>query len=379
MIIGALAVAACGNNAPPPAPPPPEVGVLTLKPEAVPLTRELPGRVTAFETSEVRPQVSGIVRSRNFTEGMMVKQGQLLYQIDDAPYRAALGTAQGQLARARAAIQATSLQASRYADLVRINAVSRQDADNAQAAAQQARADVEVQRAAVQSANFSFGNTQLRAPISGRIGRSLFTTGALVQAGQPDALATIQRIDPVYVDMAQSAASLLDLRTAMAGGNMTGGGPKGARVTLLLPNGAQYPLEGTLQFAEVGVDASTGSVTARATFANPHGLLLPGMFVRARLAEGTVKNAIMAPAKGVMRDEAGRPTVLTVDRQNKVAVRIIETSHLVGDRWVVTRGLSAGDRIVVEGVEKARPGGTVKVRPVAHTAPATSSAPASGA
>jgi membrane fusion protein (multidrug efflux system) len=369
-VLAAIAAAACGNDAPPPARPLLEVGIVLLQAEPVPLTRELPGRVTAFETSEVRPQVSGIVRRRYFTEGMLVTRGQLLYQIDDAPYRADLGTAQGQLARARASIQSTALQAQRYSDLVRINAVSRQDADNARAAAQQARAEVEVQRAAVQTANISLGYTQVRAPISGRIGRSLFTTGTLVQAGQADALATIQRTDPVYVDMTQSAASLLDLRTAIAGGNMMSGVPRGARVSLLLPNGARYPIEGTLQFAEVGVEASTGSVTVRATFPNPHGLLLPGMFVRARLVERTVHNAILVPAKGVSRDEVGRPTVLVVDRQNKVALRTIQTSRLVDDRWLVTSGLSAGEKIIVEGGEKAEPGTTVKVRMVAATAPA---------
>jgi len=376
-VFAALAAAACGNDAPPPAPPPPEVGVITLKAEAVSLTHELPGRVTAFETSEVRPQVNGIVRRRYFTEGMMVRRGQLLYQIDDAPYRAALDTARGQLARAQASIQSTALQAQRYTDLARINAVSRQDADNARAAAQQARAEVAVQRAAVQAANVSLGYTQVRAPISGRIGRSVFTTGTLVQAGQPDALATIQRIDPVYVDMAQSAASLLDLRTAMAGGSMTNGGTRGARVSLLLPNGAPYPVEGRLQFAEVGVDASTGAVTVRATFPNPEGLLLPGMFVRARLLERIVPNAVMVPAKGVSRDEAGRPTVLVVDRQNKIALRRIETSRLVEGRWLVTNGLSPGERIVVEGGEKAPPGTVVKVRTVrAKAPPAAPSAPA---
>lgn len=369
--IGTLALAGCDKPAPSP-PPPAEVGVVTLKPEAASLTSERPGRVSAIETSEVRPQVNGIIRRRFFTEGAEVQRGQLLYQIDDAPYRAALGTAQGQLSRARAAIDSTALQSQRYAELVQINAVSRQDADNARAAARQAAADVTAQRAALDSAAIALGYTQVRAPISGRIGRSLFTTGTLVQAGQADPLATIQRIDRVYVDITQSAANLIDLRSAVAGGRLDGNGPESARVRLTLPNGADYPAEGRLQFADVSVDASTGSVTLRATFPNPRGVLLPGMFVRARIVEGVVRDAILVPAAGVGRDEAGRPTVLIVDRANKVVQKPIRTSRLIGDTWLVTGGVAAGDRVIVTGIERAMPGSVVKPVPAAsaHAAPA---------
>ena len=373
------ALAGCTKPAPPP-PPPAEVGVVTLRCELAELATELPGRIVASETSEVRPQVNGIVRRRLFTEGAPVVRGQLLYQIDDAPYRAALGTAQGQLARARASIEATGLQSRRYDELVAVNAVSRQEADNARASAQQARADVTAQSAAAESAAISLGYTQVRAPISGRIGRSLVTAGALVQAGQGDPLATIQRLDPVYVDLTQSAAALLTLRTAMAGGSITSGGPGTARVALRLPNGAAYPVEGRLQFADVTVDPSTGAVTLRASFPNPGGLLLPGMFVRARIVEGAARDAIMVPATGIGRDEAGRPTVLLVDRHGMVAQRVVQTSRLIGNRWLVTSGLAAGDRVVVPGGERAAPGAMVKVREVDPPRDAASpgTAPAAG-
>jgi membrane fusion protein (multidrug efflux system) len=355
-----LALGGCGGGQSKPAPAPPEVGVLTLHPETADLTIELPGRVSAFETSEVRPQVSGIIRRRYFTEGAHVDKGELLYQIDDAPYRAALGTAQGQLARARAAIESTRLQSERYAALAELNAVSRQDADNARSAAGQAQADVVAAEGAERSAGINLAYTQVRAPISGRIGRSLFTVGALVQSGQADPLATIQRLDPVHVDISQSAAELLSLRMAMAGGRVSGGGPSSVRVDLVLPNGAPYPVPGTLQFADVTVDASTGSVTLRARVPNPDELLLPGMFVRARILEGVAQRAILAPASAVTRDEAGRPTALVLDRQNRVVQRAIQTSRLLGSRWLVTAGLAAGDRLVVQGMEKAVPGTIVK-------------------
>lgn len=368
----------CGGEAAPGAPPAPEVGFVLIKPEAVTLTTELPGRVSAIETSEVRPQVNGIVRERYFKEGAYVRQGQLLYKIDDAPYSAAFESAKGQLGRADAAIESTGLQAQRYADLAKVNAVSRQEADDARAAARQAQADVAAQRAAVRSAAINLGYTQVRAPISGRIGRSLFTAGTLVQNSQAEPLATIQRIDPVYVDMSQSAADLLTLRTEMAGGRVTGGGPSTARVSVQLQNGAAYPIEGTLQFAEVTVDASTGSVTLRATVPNPDGLLLPGMFVRAKIVEGVARDAIMAPASGVSRDEAGRPVVLVIGKDDKVEQRKVETSRLIGDRWLITSGLAAGDRLIVQGVEKAMPGATVKPRQVAEPQRAASARPAKG-
>lgn len=353
----ALALSACGKQEAPP-PPTPTVGVVTLQAESAPLINELPGRIAARETAEVRPQISGVIRRRAFAEGGYVNAGQLLYEIEDAPYRAALAQAQGALATAQASIRATSLQAQRYRDLVGINAVSRQEYDNAEAAANQARATVAAQRGALQAAQVNQNFTRIRAPISGRIGRSLFTPGALVQAGQADALATIQRTDSVYVDVSQSAAQLIDLRQAMKAGGVSEAG--GARIRLLLPNGSEYPIEGRLQFSEVTVDPSSGAVTLRATFPNPDGLLLPGMYVRARLVEGQRTNAILAPQQGISRDARGRATALVVGRDNKVEMRQVEVDRAVGDKWIVTKGLKAGDRLIVEGLVNLRPGTVVK-------------------
>lgn len=374
--VGTLALTACEKEAPP-APPPPAVGVVTVATETASLLQELPGRIVASETAEVRPQISGVIRRRLFTEGGYVRAGQQLYEIEDAPYRASLAQAQGQLARAQASIRATGLQAQRFRDLVGINAVSKQEADNADAAAQQARADVAAQRAAVQAAQVNQGFTRVKAPISGRIGRSLFTPGALVQAGQPDALATIQRTDMVYVDVTQSAAQIIDLRQAMRSGGVSDDG--GARVQLLLPNGSVYPIEGRLQFSEVNVDPASGAVTLRASFQNPDGLLLPGMYVRARLVEGRVAQAVMAPQQGITRDARGRATAMVVGAGNKVEMRQVETDRAVGDKWIVTKGLKAGDKLIVEGLLNLRPGTVVRPgKPQQVTVRAGGSAPATG-
>tara|TARA_R110000787_G_scaffold6861_5_gene23689 strand:- start:5545 stop:6717 length:1173 start_codon:yes stop_codon:yes gene_type:complete len=353
----ALALSACGES-PPPAPPPPAVGVVTLTTGSVPLINELPGRVVALETAEVRPQISGVIRRRLFTEGGMVRAGQLLYEIEDAPYRAALAQAQGSLARANAAIRSTALQAQRYKDLVGINAVSRQEYDDADAAAQQARADVAAQRGAVQAAQVNQAFTRIKAPISGRIGRSLFTPGSLVQAGQADPLAMIQRSDSVYVDMTQSAAEIIDLKQAMKSGGVSEA--DGARIQLLLPNGSTYPIEGRLQFSEVSVDPTSGAVTLRATFPNPDGMLLPGMYVRAKLVEGRQSQAILAPQQGITRDARGRATAMVIGKDNKAEMREVQVSRAVDDKWIVTKGLKQGDKLIVEGLVNLRPGTVVR-------------------
>ncbi|WP_242008300.1 efflux RND transporter periplasmic adaptor subunit [Sphingomonas ginsenosidivorax] len=378
MALGAFVlVAACSKPAPAP-PPTPQVGVVQVTEQSVTLSSELPGRITAVETSEVRPQISGVIRRRLFAEGSMVRAGQTLYEIEDAPYRAALGTAQGQLGAAQAQINATRLQAQRYSELVRVNAVSKQEADNATGSAAQARANVAAQRSAVEAARVNLNFTRIKAPISGRIGRSLFTAGALVQTGQADPLATIQRTDTVYVDVTQSAAQLLDLKAAMQSGEVTGGG-QGARVQLILPNGQTYPIEGRLQFAEVTVDQTTGAVTLRASFPNPTGMLLPGMYVRAKLVEGTQSKAILVPQRAVSRDERGNPTVMVVGADNKVAPRVLKTDRTQGDNWIVTSGVKPGDRIIVEGGMMLRPGAVVKATPWNPNAkPAAASAPAQG-
>ncbi len=324
------------------------------------MTTELPGRISALETSEVRPQISGIIRRRLFTEGSMVKAGQVLYEIDDAPYRAALGTARGNLARAQASIESTRLQAERYRSLIGINAVSKQELDNAEAAARQAQGDVAAQQSSVQAAQVNLDFTRIRAPISGRIGRSLYTPGALVSAGQADPLATILRSDQVYVDVTQSAAQILDLKEALAAGGISREGQQNLRVKLLLPNGMNYPFEGRLQFSEVAVDPQTGSVTLRAIFPNPEGYLLPGMFVRAQVVEGVRQNAILAPQQGITRDPRGRATALVVNAQNKVEQRQVTAARAIGDKWVITDGLKAGDKLIVEGQLHLQPGMVVK-------------------
>lgn len=353
-----VVISGCGKSAPPP-PPTPAVGVITVTQEAVTLTSELPGRIAAVETSEVRPQVAGVIRRRLFTEGSMVRAGQVLYEIEDAPYRAALGSATGQLGAAQSQINATRLLAQRYSQLVSVNAVSRQEADNATASAQQASANVAAQRSAVEAAKVNLDFTRIKAPISGRIGRSAFTVGALVQTGQIDPLATIQRTDTVYVDVTQSAAQLLDLKSAMQSGDLTRD-VSSARVQLLLPNGQTYPIEGRLQFSEVSVDPTTGAVTLRASFPNPNGTLLPGLYVRAKLIEGVRQQAVMAPQQGISRDPRGRATAMVVNAQNKVEQRNVTTDRAIGDKWIVTSGLKPGDRLIVEGLVNLRPGATVR-------------------
>jgi membrane fusion protein (multidrug efflux system) len=355
-------LAACGVEQPPKEEPK-RVGVVTMKLEPAVLTAELPGRITAREVSEVRPQINGIVRRRLFTEGSMVRAGQVLYEIDDSSYRAALGVAQGNLARAQASIEATRMQADRYRSLVAINAVSKQELDNAEAAARQARADVAAQKSSVEAARVNLEFTRIRAPISGRIGRSYVTAGALVQAGQPEPLATILRSDEVYVDVTQSAAQILDLKTAMLNGGLSRDGQETLRVKLLLPNGTVYPAEGRLQFSEIAVDPDTGSVTLRATFPNKQGLLLPGMYVRAQIVEGVRQNAILAPQQGITRDPRGRATALVIGDGNKVEQRKVVAERAIGDKWVITGGLKPGDRLIVEGLMGLRPGD--KVTPAA--------------
>ncbi len=357
----------CGGKQPAP-PPPPSVGYVVLRTGPVTLSTELPGRIAAVETSDVRPQVSGIVRRRLFTEGSMVHAGQLLYIIEDATYRAQVLNARGQLANAQATIRSTALQADRYRQLTALNAISKQDADNAAASAAQARAGVVAQRGALRQAQVNLGYTRVRAPISGRIGRSVYTPGTLVQAGQADALATIQRTDTVYVDVAQSAAELLNLRAALSGGDLTRNTADSARVQLMLPNGQTYPIEGRLQFADVTVDQSTGSVTIRATFPNPHALLLPGMYVRARLIQGVRREGLLAPQAGITRNERGQATALVVGPDNVARQRIVTTEQAIGDQWVIGAGLKPGDRLITEGLVMLRPGQRVQPRP-AGTAP----------
>jgi membrane fusion protein (multidrug efflux system) len=339
------------------APPPVEVGVVTLQPEPVLLTTELPGRLAAYETSEVRPQVSGVIRARVFTEGQLVHQGQTLYRIDDRLYRAAVTQAQANLASAEALNEAAQIKAERYAPLAKERVVSQLDYAETRANAAQAKAAVEQAHAALDTANINLRFTEVPAPITGRIGRSLTTTGALVTSGQAAPLATIQRLDPIFVDLQQSSADLLALRRAL---EQDGGAPASAEVRLRLEDGSEYPRSGQLEFAEPVVDPSTGSVTLRARFDNPDGLLLPGMYVRASVGQSRLERAILAPQAGVTRDPKGAATVLLVGHDDKVVQRNVEAERAIGDRWLVRRGLAAGDRLIVEGTDKVRPGQTVK-------------------
>ncbi|WP_343528513.1 efflux RND transporter periplasmic adaptor subunit [Sphingomonas sp.] len=334
-----------------------EVGVVTLTAQPVTTTAELTGRTNATKTAEVRPQVDGIIKARLFEEGSVVRAGQPLYQIDPRVYLAARDQSAAQLANAQAAAVTAQAKARRYGRLQNADAVARQDVDDAVAAAREAEASVRQYRAALNSANVNLGFTRIVAPISGRIGRSLFTQGALVTTGQTDALATISQLDPIYVDIQQSSTALLDLRANLARNGMSKSKPK---VRLILENGRYYPLEGTIEFGEVTVDTSTGTVTVRARFPNPEGLLMSGMFVRVSVPQVTIQNAILAPQQGITRDAKGNATALVVDGNNKVVQRTLVTGQAIGNRWLVTSGLKAGDRLIVQGTDKAQPGATVK-------------------
>ncbi|MDO9307929.1 MAG: efflux RND transporter periplasmic adaptor subunit [Deltaproteobacteria bacterium] len=374
-----LALAGCGNKknagGPPPSGPP-EVGVVAVKTERVALTTELPGRTSPFLIAEVRPQVGGIIRKRLFSEGSDVKAGQVLYQIDPATYQAAFASAKASEARAEANLIPARLKEERYRDLVKIKAVSQQDYDDAYAALKQAEADVASVRAALETARINLAYTRITAPISGRIGRSTVTDGALVTASQPAALATIQQLGSMYVDVTQSNADMLKLRQSLASGLLKNSGTAQSRVRLLLEDGSAYPLPGVLKFSEVTVDQSTGSITLRAIFPNPKNTLLPGMFVRAILEEGVSEQAILVPQRGVTRNPKGDAVVMLVGAEEKVEPRPIKVVRTVGDSWLVSDGLKVGDRVILEGLQKARPGTPVKAVPFgsAPAAPAATAA-----
>jgi len=360
------ALAGCGQNSTGKAPSqagPPEVSVVEVKPQRVAITTELPGRTSAYLVAEVRPQVGGIIQKRFFTEGSDVKAGDVLYQIDPATYQAAWDSAKAQLARAEANISTTRVRAERYKELVEIKAVSRQEYDDAAAALKQAEADIEGGKAAVETARINLAYTKVTAPIAGRIGKSSVTVGALVMAGQGMPLATIQQIDPVYVDVTQSSASLLRLQQSMASGTLKRDSANRAKVKLILEDGTPYPLEGALQFQDVTVDPTTGSYILRIVFPNPKRILLPGMFARAVLEEGVNEQALLVPQQGVSRDPKGNPISLIVDAEGKVQQRMLTLDRPIGDKWLVSAGLAPGDRVIVEGVQKVRPGASVKAVP----------------
>ncbi|WP_353116857.1 efflux RND transporter periplasmic adaptor subunit [Nitratidesulfovibrio sp.] len=378
----ATALAGCGQDKPAAGPAPePEATVITIRPRPVTLSTILPGRTAALLVSEVRPQVGGIIQKRLFREGADVKEGEVLYQIDPATYQAAYDSAKAALAKAEAAVEPARLKAERYADLVTTNGVSRQDNDDAQAAYKQYVAEVASARAALETARINLGYTRVTAPVSGRIGRSSVTPGALVTANQADALATVQKTDPVYVDVTQSTGELLRLRRSLADGRLRKVGTDGARVKLLFEDGSAYPLEGALQFSDITVDPNTSVVTLRALFPNPKRDLLPGLYVRAVLEEGQDDSAILVPQAAVTRDSKGNPVVLLVTAENTVERRAITVDRVVGSDWLVGGGLAAGDRVIVEGLQKVRPGGKVRAieAPTADAPDASAASAASAA
>ncbi|EKB3330588.1 multidrug efflux RND transporter periplasmic adaptor subunit AcrA [Salmonella enterica subsp. enterica serovar Chandans] len=341
----------------------PEVGVVTLKTEPLQITTELPGRTVAYRIAEVRPQVSGIILKRNFVEGSDIEAGVSLYQIDPATYQATYDSAKGNLAKAQAAANIAELTVKRYQKLLGTQYISKQEYDQALADAQQATAAVVAAKAAVETARINLAYTKVTSPISGRIGKSSVTEGALVQNGQASALATVQQLDPIYVDVTQSSNDFLRLKQELANGSLKQENGK-AKVDLVTSDGIKFPQSGTLEFSDVTVDQTTGSITLRAIFPNPDHTLLPGMFVRARLQEGTKPTALLVPQQGVTRTPRGDATVLVVGADNKVETRQIVASQAIGDKWLVTDGLKAGDRVVVSGLQKVRPGAQVKVQEI---------------
>ncbi|HEX3666281.1 MAG TPA: efflux RND transporter periplasmic adaptor subunit [Rhizomicrobium sp.] len=351
----------------------PNVGVVVIHYQPTLLTTELPGRTSPYQEADVRPQVNGILIKRLFEEGGTVKAGQALYQIDPAPYQAAFDSAKAAVANAEANLATTRAKSERYANLLKQNAIAPQDYDDALAASKQAQANVLQAQANLESARINLDYTKITAPVSGRIGRSLVTVGALVTANQTNVLATIDTLDPIYVDINQSSSELLALKKALAAGQLSGGTPETARVALILEDGSTYPLDGTLKFSEASVDPNTGAVVLRAVFPNPKGLLLPGMYVRARIAEGVDPRAILAPQQGVSRNEKGEPTAMVVDNHGVAQLRILQSSQAVGNAWLITSGLAPGDKLIVDGLQSVQPGAPVHAVPAAAQQPATGS------
>lgn len=364
-LAGLLLIGGCqsgqGRQTAPPSVP--EVATVKVSMESVALTTELPGRTSAYRVADIRPQVNGIIQKRLFTEGSYVRAGQVLYQIDPAPFQANLDNAKAAAAKAEANLHATRSRTERFKELLPDKAVSRQEYDDAAAALKQTEADIEYWKAMVQTARINLGYTRITAPISGRIGKSNVTEGSLVTAQQPAPLSIIQQLDPVYVDVPQSTTELLRLKRSLEGGRLNQGGANQKKVKLLLEDGSAYSSAGALQFQDITVDPTTASVILRAVFPNPKNVLLPGMFVRAVIQEGIKERAILIPQQGVSRDPKGNPLALVVDAGEKVSQRMLTLDRTVGDKWLVTAGLASGDRVIVEGMQKVRPGASVKAVP----------------
>lgn len=382
-VLSAALLAGCNSAAAPNAAAAPrgpaEVGVVTLQARPLSLSTELSGRTVATVVAEVRPQVGGIIRERLFAEGSDVKAGQLLYRIDPAPFQASHDSARAALAKAQANLETLRPKAARYKELAEIKAVSQQDTDDALAALKQAEAEVAAARAALDSAAINLAYTRVTAPVSGRIGKSVVTPGALVTAGQATALATVQQVDPIYVDLTQSSADALRLKRAFEAGQIRRAGRNQAAVSLTLEDGSSYAREGRLQFTDITVNEGTGTVALRAVFPNPSGELLPGMYVRAVLQEGVADKAVLVPQRGVSRNVKGEATALVVGAGNKVEQRVLEVGRPVGDSWLVKAGLAEGDKVIVEGSQKARPNAVVAPVPVEGKVAATPAGPAAAA
>lgn len=378
ILSSALVLGACDDKQQAAAPkmPPTEVGVVTVAPRTLEISSELPGRTSAFRVAEVRPQVNGIIKKRLFVEGSDVKAGQQLYQIDPALYQATLDSARADLVRAEATLRSVKAKAQRYSDLVSANAVSRQDYDDTMSSRAQNEATVSAAKAAVDTARINLDYTKVFSPISGRIGKSTVTEGALVTANQTAAMATVQQLDPIYVDITQSSAELLQLRREISAGHIKGADAGQAPVTLVMEDGHPYELQGQLQFSDVTVDQTTGAVQLRAVFPNPKLDLLPGLFVRARVDQGSRENALTLPQKAVVRTPDGGASIWVVGADNTVSQRVVKTTQAVGDAWLVTDGIAAGDKVVVEGLQKIKPGMTVNpVAAAAAAAPAGNADP----
>ncbi|SFN61220.1 membrane fusion protein, multidrug efflux system [Candidatus Pantoea varia] len=370
MLSGSFLLTGCDNNkSEQAAQQPPAVGVVTLKTEPLKISTELPGRTSAYRVAEVRPQVSGIILKRNFIEGSDIKAGQSLYQIDPATYQASYDSAKGDLTQAQANARIAQLTVKRYKPLLGTKYISQQDYDTAVATAAQNDAAVQVAKANVETARINLAYTKVTSPISGRIGKSSVTEGALVQNAQTTALATVQQLDPMYVDVTQSSEDFMRLRSELESGQLKQNDGK-ANVTLLMQNGSSYPQQGTLEFSDVTVDETTGSITLRAIVPNPNHALLPGMFVRARLDEGTNPNALLVPQQAVTRTPTGQATVMVVGADNKVEARQVTTSQAIGDKWLVTDGVKAGERVISTGLQRAKPGAQVTPQEVSDDAKA---------
>jgi membrane fusion protein, multidrug efflux system len=377
MLAMGIALAGCGPSHGP-ANQAPEVGIVILKPQSVPLTVDLPGRTSPFLTSSVVPQVTGILQSILFKEGGMVRAGQPLYQIDPRPFQATLDQAKGQLAKDEATLAKDKIDLGRYATLWKQNAISQQTYQDQAGTVGVDTGTVQADKATVEAARINLGWTRITAPISGQIGRSLITPGALMTANQTTPLAVIQTLDPIYVDVNQSSAELMQIERTAAAGEMTRRTPATARVTLQLEDGTAYSHDGTLQFSEVTVDPTTGAVVLRCQFPNPEGFLLPGMYVRATIIEGIAHDVILAPQRGVSHDEKGEPTAYVVDKQGIARLRVLTAPRIVGVDWLVTAGLQAGDKLIVEGLQRVQPDKPVHAVPAGSPPTAATGAGSNG-